>query len=503
MDDIKDILKEYEKFAPNLLKIGTAGGELIPLNLNKAQLYVHKKLEEQKAKFGYVRAIIPKARKLGVSTYIGSRYYHQLTTNKYKQGVVLSDTAANADELFGIYTRFYDNIPKQLRPKATSYNTKSLKFASIDSSLKVSSAASANVGRGATNHFMHLSEISSWIDIEETVSSIMQSIKLVPGTECVIESTAKGHDHFFKMWNAAQAVDSVWIPIFLPWTLDDEYSLAVPETFIMSKEEKEYAVNYELTPEQIYWRRTKINELGLFRFNQEYPLVPSDCFSIKDTDTLFEIEPIVKARKYKGDPNKNVKHPLVLGVDVAEYGSDRTVICWRRGREVEKFESYSKLGAVDISNILTKHIDKDKPAKVFVDVAKGSAIVDILRSHGYNDIEMIAFGGKAVDTNNYFNQRSYMYGMLKEWIEEEPCKLPDNEDCDRLEGELTSTGYKYDKDGRLQLVPKDDIKKVLGRSPDYADSLALSFAFPLGIALSGSEINAWQKLKEREPIYDW
>ncbi|MGZ8271451.1 MAG: hypothetical protein ACXWT5_09715 [Methylophilus sp.] len=472
--------------------------------MNRAQQYVHQKLEEQKAEFGYIRAIIPKARKMGVSTYIAARMYHQITTQKHKTAVVLSDTSANADELFSIYKRYYDNIPPTLRPNADSYNSKSLKFGSIDSSLKVMTASSENAGRGATSHYLHLSEISSWPNQSETIASTMQTMKLVAGTEMIIESTAKGRgDEFYRLWNEAVGGEGSFIGIFLPWNLDYDNVKTIPDDFKMTPEEVSYADQFELTPEQINWRRAKISELGKFKFEQEYPILPSDCFNSKDTDALFQTEQIIEARKYKGDPNKGVLQPLILGVDPAEYGSDKSVICWRRGREVLKFETHSKKGAVEMANILQKHIDQDKPAKVFVDIAKGSAIVDILRSRGYQDLEMVAFGGKATDTANYFNMRAYIYGKLKEWFDEQPCKIPDDTTSDLLEGELTSTNYKYDKDGRLQLVSKDEIKRILGRSPDSSDALALTFVYDVGPAIQSGGNSAWNLIRNREPDYLW
>jgi hypothetical protein len=73
-----------------------------------------------------------------------------------------------------------------------------------------------------------------------------------------------------------------------------------------------------------------------------------------------------------------------------------------------------------------------------------------------------------------------------------------------LEGELTSTNYKYDKDGRLQLVSKDEIKRVLGRSPDSSDALALTFTWPINIDVQHLGSNsAWNSIRNRIPDYDW
>src|SRR5690349_4816542 len=75
---------EYPYYAHKCLYIRSKDGSIEPFHLNKAQLYIHGKLEAQKEATGKVRALILKGRQQGVSTYIGGRYYHRTT---HKRGL--------------------------------------------------------------------------------------------------------------------------------------------------------------------------------------------------------------------------------------------------------------------------------------------------------------------------------------------------------------------------------------------------------------------------------
>jgi hypothetical protein len=87
------------------------------------------------------------------------------------------------------------------------------------------------------------------------------------------------------------------------------------------------------------------------------------------------------------------------------------------------------------------------------------------------------FGAKALLDECYHNRRAEMWDELRHWLESESgAQLPDDT---QLCGELCAVNKKYDSQGRLQLEEKAEIKSRLGRSPDMADALALTFAEPV------------------------
>ena len=70
---------DYEFYARNCLKIRTKSGAIAPLTFNRAQRYIHERIEEQRQQTGRVRALILKGRQQGCSTYVGGRFYHRTT----------------------------------------------------------------------------------------------------------------------------------------------------------------------------------------------------------------------------------------------------------------------------------------------------------------------------------------------------------------------------------------------------------------------------------------
>lgn len=170
--------------------------------------------------------------------------------------------------------------------------------------------------------------------------------------------------------------------------------------------------------------------------------------------------------------------PLVIGVDIARFGDDKTVICYRRGRLVSKMSTYSKMDTVELANKLTNIIRDDHPARVFLDMGNtGAGVYDILCDRGFRDIVRgINFGGKAINDDRYFNKRAEMWNEANLWLKNPPVEIPND---DELLSDLCSVNKTYDSRGRLQLESKDRLKERIGRSPDKADAFVLTFAEPV------------------------
>lgn len=170
--------------------------------------------------------------------------------------------------------------------------------------------------------------------------------------------------------------------------------------------------------------------------------------------------------------------PLVVGVDIARFGDDKTVICYRRGRKVTKMTSYSKMDTVELANKLTSIIKEDKPARIFLDMGNtGAGVYDILIDRGFGKIVRgVNFGAKAINDDRFVNKRAEMWSEANEWLKNPPVELPQD---DELLDDLCSVNKGYDHKGRLLLEPKEDLKKRIGRSPDKADAFVLTFAEPV------------------------
>ena len=167
----------------------------------------------------------------------------------------------------------------------------------------------------------------------------------IDGTEIVIESTANGYNEFHSLWRKAEAGESEFLPIFLPWSLDPGYRRRVEPDFVMDSEEKKLAELHGLDIEQIAWRRAKISQLGSADyFAQEYPLHSGEAFISSTFDSFIPANLVIAARKEEVEPYG----PTIIGVDPAGMGADRTSIAWRKGRCITKIESRRGLDTMEI-----------------------------------------------------------------------------------------------------------------------------------------------------------
>jgi hypothetical protein len=479
---------DFEHYASKCLKIRTKNGAIEPFTLNKAQQYIHKKLEQQKGATGKVRALILKGRQQGCSTLIGARFFHKTTYNKGTQAFILTHALDATANLFKMAKRFYEHAPDLVKPEVSTSNTKELIFGSLDSGYKLGTAENKNVGRSSTIQLLHGSEVGFWNNAADHAVGVMQAVPNAPGTEIIMESTANGVGNYFhQQWQMAEAGQSDFIAIFVPWYWQEEYSSQLWTEFARTIKEEELSEAYNLTDEQLNWRRTKIIELsvngvdGEKAFAQEYPSNSTEAFQLTGEDSFISSEVVVQARKTEVERYG----PLVVGVDPARFGDDRTGIIRRQGRRAFGLETYSKKDTMEVTGIVNAIIEKERPVKVFVDAGGlGAGVVDRLWDLGHRDVVVAVNSGESpLDTKKYYNKRAEMWALCKEWLHMNPCQIPDD---DALHSDLCGIRYKVDSNSRLVMEQKADMKKRGVRSPDLADALILTFARPISALETGS-----------------
>ena len=199
-------------------------------------------------------------------------------------------------------------------------------------------------------------------------------------------------------------------------------------------------------------------------------------FSAQGDDQLIALADTEDAAKrvYQADHVK--LSPIVLGIDPARFGDDRSVVFRRQGRQAFKPVVYRGIDNMELATRVANLIEEHDPDAVFCDAGAGSGVIDRLRQLSYDVIE-IPFGGKATKPDQYINRRSEMWWLMKQWVEEGGA-IPNDI---ALKQELATPIYWYDNVGRRVLESKDQIKKRLqgAGSPDLADALALTFALPV------------------------
>jgi len=479
-------------YARNCLKIRTKSEGTKPFILNKAQEYIHDRLERQREETGKVRAIILKGRQQGASTYIGGRFMWRVTHSKGVRAFILTHEDDATQNLFDMSKRYYEHLPEFVAPERSSSNAKELIFNRLDSGYKVGTAGNKSVGRSQTNQLFHGSEVAFWPNAAEHAKGILQTVPDAPDTEVIYESTANGVGNFYHIqWKQAEAGLSDFIAIFVPWFWQEEYAKSVPAGFFPDDEETDLISQYGLTVEQIYWRRLKIVELssdgtdGTVSFMQEYPMNAAEAFQTTGADGLIKAAPIVKARNTK----VNGSGALIVGVDPSR-GGDRFSTIKRHGRKAYGLKSWKgdavdSLGkAVSKCKEILDEVDEEAgkvPDMMFIDAGGGADIVDRLHELGYSDrVKAIYFGASPLNSKKYINKRGEMWGTYNLWLNDEnmEVELPDS---DSLQADSCASPYSRDSHDRIVLWKKERIKKEYGFSPDEGDAIALTFAEPVNL----------------------
>jgi hypothetical protein len=292
---------DFPHYAEKVLRIRTKAGAIEPLRLNRAQQYIHERLEEQRQRTGRVRALILKGRQMGCSTYVEARYYWRVTHRSGVRAFILTHEAESTAALFEMAQRYHELCHPLVKPSTGASSAKELVFDRLDSAYKVGTAGNKGVGRGTTIQYMHASEVAFWPHASEHAKGILQAVPDEEGTEVILESTANGvGDYFHEQWQLAEAGETDYLAIFTPWFWQPEYRADVPNDFEADETEHRLAEIYGLDAAQLAWRRRKIRELsvggmdGEAAFRQEYPMTAQEAFAVSGTDSLIEPESVAQ-----------------------------------------------------------------------------------------------------------------------------------------------------------------------------------------------------------------
>lgn len=230
----------------------------------------------------------------------------------------------------------------------------------------------------------------------------------------------------------------------------------------------------------IEWARTQIEKYGrdnpwvLVNVFGKFP--PSSINALLGPDDVAA----AMARQPKDESWRALAR--ILGVDVARYGDDSSVIARRNGCVLFPLEDARNLESIQGAGWVA-HSARDfyrdqknhKAEAIFVDDTGGwgAGWIDQLRALNYSPTG-VAFSG-AADDPRYFNKRTEMYFRLAHAVKHEGLCLPHDL---LLSAELTAHTYVFQGD-KMRLEEKDQVKEKLGRSPDRSDSAALTYAYPV------------------------
>ena len=205
-----------------------------------------------------------------------------------------------------------------------------------------------------------------------------------------------------------------------------------------------------------------------YRVKGEAPRVGFSAFIPPDA--------VEACRKYKAEAFATL--PKIMACDVARFGDDRSIVGVRQGRQYRILGKYRGLDLVQVADKLIGHLEAEEPDALVVDGdGLGAGVVDILKHRNYGrHLHEFHGGSNASDYAMYFNQRTEVWGWMRDWLKA-GAEIPDDPE---LAVDLCSPGYDTARGkrfhGSIQLENKDDLKSRGEASPDDGDTLAMTFA---------------------------
>lgn len=217
----------------------------------------------------------------------------------------------------------------------------------------------------------------------------------------------------------------------------------------------------------------RVKVLGMFPKVSEDVLIPYEWVELAN-------ERWKELQEEDFEPKKKCR----LGVDVAGMGRDASVLVPRYGNYVGEFEVHNSAGVADHMHVagMTVPYLKQKGGKAFIDtIGEGAGVFSRLRELNYQNAYSCKFSEGARNLHDiteiytFANMRAYLYWAVRDWLNPKNGFQPALPPNDLLMQECTEIHWKFSSSGDIIMEAKEDIKKRIGRSPDYFDALANTF----------------------------
>lgn len=315
-------------------------------------------------------------------------------------------------------------------------------------------------------------------------------VAAIPNTEHNSEAFAGLHgEHVVVFYDEASAIaDRIWEVSEGAMTTDRAmwYVYGNPTQNKGRFRECFGAKAHRWSTDQIDSRDCKMtNKEELARWAEDYG-EDSDFFRVRvrgvfprASDAQFIPNDIVEAaQKRTLEPSAYRHYPKMLGVDVARFGTNRSVIIRRQGPKVWEPKSFIGMDLMEFAGLIAQDAMQFGTRTIFVDgTGVGGGVVDRLTQLDFDVID-VQFGRKAQDRRSYFNFRSELWGRMKEWLEGD-VDIPRRP---ALEQDLTGPQYGLNTKLQVQLEHKTDMIRRGVASPDEADAIVVTFAEFAGTA---------------------
>lgn len=274
----------------NCIKIVDENKEVVPLKLNEAQNELLKEITECVANEERIRLVILKARQMGFSTFIAAIIFCLTVFQKNRTAIIIAHQKEAAMQIFKMYQRFYEELPKPMKPKLRTSSSRELM--TIDgSSIRV--LVQGDSVRGTTINYAHLSEAAFYDKLDDTLTALLRAVQPNNLENMVfIESTANGFNAFKDYYDQGVSRKQVWRSVFYAWYQKPNNRLSYDGFTLTPREEalrKEFNLDYEQIARYRYSLVEAKNDIK--KMQQENPSKPSDAF-ISTGNSVFDNEQI-------------------------------------------------------------------------------------------------------------------------------------------------------------------------------------------------------------------
>lgn len=277
-------------------------------------------------------------------------------------------------------------------------------------------------------------------------------------------------------------------------SIDEDKSLEALLASTYEQRQNATQASYLIAPQWVYERAIK--------WTPESPMFQARClgkFPEEGEDTLIPLRHALQAKVTKENPAEGRWHGKDewMGIDVARYGSDKTVMVPRIGNRAMSVNRFVKESTMKTAGrIAGYHKAHPWSRKNIDDIGVGGGVTDRLNELQIPGVQGVNVGEGAYDKERFINKRAEYYFALADRFREGDILIPNDDD---LVNELTSLKIKWTSKGLIQIESKEDLRKRGIKSPDSADALMLAFA-PTHIGSYGSahELGPEQK-PERAP----
>jgi len=510
----KDLFEDEYKLQIEALNMEIPGEDslagTIPFIFHAAQQRLSDFAMMMMLELGFIRIALVKPRQVGWSTLIQSLLHWYATRIAGFKIHTINHDSDSSGKFLRRFKKLCLAAPPYIKQGRQVENRKEILFDN-NSYHTISTAGSPDALRSDAIHALHLTEEDSVDDPASLTAAVLPALSDGRGSVGFRESTAKGKNRPWHIFiQEALAGQNLWRVFHDPWYNHPKYQRTPPVGWEPNEATKtaiafiKESLKYELTPAQAYWRQMKAQELRAeWLFKQEFPATIDEAFQAS-ANTLYN--PTAVYRASTNSVTADGYAPLIMGVDPARTG-DRTVLAFRQGNVFHKIIKFNKMDDMQLVGIIANFLQvglevgirKIPVAKCFIDYAIGEGAASRLRELGFSrQITTVHFGEQAIE-ERYANKRIEMAMAFRDWLGDtgEHVQIPNDNDviADLLAipDFLESSGSE-----KLKLAPKDKIKKEYGRSPDIADAMWLTFAYPV----QGERPPEMQELFEKyAPVY--